>query len=85
MKLTKRAAEQLRSVLGDLQRGMVYVNDPRTAIARETSITMMPEHTLTRRSDGQSFAVIAKDIGSPLCNIPSGISRLLSFIEAHEA
>ena len=80
MKLTQKAKRELTRTLEDLERARAYLHNPRVAVCRydETATTALHYS----RADGSSLYPVAKDYGSELCLLDSGIQKLKRFLNA---
>jgi len=82
MKLTKKTIRELETILHHIERAGNVVRSEETAFARKTDIAMMPEHTLSRKSDGVQFGIMNKERGSDLCGLFDAEKGLRRMIES---
>lgn len=81
--MTKTQSRALHGVLADLKRGLTYLDQPRVAIARKGQGDATTTLHFTR-ADGATLYEVAKDIGSELALLRTGIANLERFLAEQE-
>lgn len=79
MKLTRRHRRELEQVESDLQRALDYVRRPDIAVAHKRGPATTTLHYT--RPDGATLYELAKDIGSNLTGLESGLVRVRRMLQ----
>ena len=91
-KLTKVQRAHLESVLHDAQRALDYIQRDEVAVAHRINragtvldytrapLTAERAAAIGVKQDDRALTVVAKDIGSHLCGLPSAVKSLRDFL-----
>lgn len=79
MKLSKMAVSRINDVISQLDRGLTFIDQPKTHIVRETSISAGLSYTW-KNGAGKEGVAIEKRVGSELCYLRNARDDLKQLI-----